>query len=230
MTASSGTARLDGARMFSRLMIWVCLTTSVTITATVIALAAFLVIFETSNVIPCKNGGVTRPWVEAKFSCSTTVNTTVTTNTKGRPPTTRTTSVTSEGAEARRLSPEDLAMPLRMTPPLLLAAALWQAAGFFRQLFRGHAFSAQTVRRLRNFSVLGVLFLILNPAMPAVVKAVFLPFHIEPAAFTWGPIFILGWKANFSDLLNIVFAATLIAMVSVLARAAKIAEDHAQIV
>ena len=87
-----------------------------------------------------------------------------------------------------------------------------------------------TVRKLRNFSVLGVLFLALHPMAPDIAKAVLPPFHIKPPTVTWGSSDSFGWHPTLGDVMKIVFAAVLVAMVSVLARAAALAEDHAQIV
>jgi len=234
MVTSSGKIGFDGARAFSRLMTWICLTLSVTTACAVLAVVALILIFDTSQIIPCSNVAIGRPPIQANFTCGVTVPTKRVTETtlaraNGRE-TSRHTTTTTTGRNPVRANPSDLALPLLMTPPLLLAAALWQAGGFFRQLFKGWALSAVTVRRLRNFSVLGMLFLVLNPMMPDLAKAIMAPFHLQPATLTWGSSDIFGWKATVSDLLNLIFAATLIAMVSVLARAAAIAEDHAQIV
>lgn len=235
MTASIGAVRLDSARVFSRLMTWICLTLSVSTTIVVASLAAFLLLYETTTVIPCQNTSVGAPPFQAKFTCraattTTRVTRTTVTQTADQPAKTETTTSTTTSSQPDRWNPADLALPILLAPPLLLAAALWQAGGFFRQLFKGCALNATTVRRLRNFSVLGVLFLVLSPMTPDIARATMAPFHLQPPTLTWGPGDIFGWKATVSDVLNLVFAATLIAMVSVLARAAALAEDHAQIV
>jgi len=233
VATSSGTARLDGAQMFSRLMAWICLALSATTACAVVGLVAVVVMLQTTDIIPCKAANLGKPPFQASFSCSVRITqqvTTTVTQATGGAAVRRTTTKTTTQSGPIGFSPGDLALPLLVAPPLLLAAALWQAAGFFRQLFKGRAFSGLTVRLLRNFSVLGVLFLILNPMMPDMVKTMLQPFHIQPATIVWNSGDIFGWKATASDLLNIVFAAVLVAMVSVLARAAAIAEDHAQIV
>jgi hypothetical protein len=119
--------------------------------------------------------------------------------------------------------------------PLLLAGALWQASRFFADLACGRVFQASTVRRLRNFSLLGVAFLLSDALLESLVNAVLGLFGHETVRFAWpfmlsSPYVHGSWTLSGGLLLEIVFAAVLIAMVSVLARAAAIAEDHAQIV
>jgi hypothetical protein len=221
-----------GLRTFGRAMSWVCL-----------GLSALLVVVAAGSVaadVTLASGGLTAcgPPVGAAAvrtcpSGSITMTSQVVYAPDGHVISRKT--LPGPPPDMTRWSPATFGGLAWIITPLLLAAALWQGSRFFADLARGRVLQASTVRRLRNFSMLGVAFLLSDALLESVVNAVLGLFSRQTVRFAWpfmirSPQAQAGWTLSGSLLLEIVFAAVLIAMVSVLARAAAIAEDHAQIV
>ena len=136
----------------------------------------------------------------------------------------------------RGWSAGNIASLFAAVPPVLLAVALRQGSRFFAGLGGGRMFHAATVRRLRNFSILGVAFLLSDTLLEPLVNAGLGLFGRESVRFQW-PFMLFDsakgrseWALSGSGVMQVVFLAVLIAMVSVLARATAIVDDHAQIV
>jgi hypothetical protein len=218
---------LDGARAFSRAMTWICSSLSVILFAGLAGVVTIIVLVTDTTTIPCDSAGVHMIWPgDTHFDChkDPSIQTVIEHRANGRT-TTRTTKPPAQLLGAK----EVLGVALPLAPAAVLALALWQAGRFFAQLSKGRAFQARTVARLRNFSALGVLLLVLDPLMPKISATIDKALNLGVTVVAFTPD-ISGWRPTLPDLLNIAFAATLIAMVSVLARAAALAEDHAQIV
>jgi hypothetical protein len=233
--AGAGWKFPDGfaARTFGRAMSWACL-----------GLAAFMVVVATAAVLAngavisgglasCERPGAT----PAGRACPLGITTTsfqVTYAADGHVIARR--PLAAPPPNMVRWSPANIGSLVWSVTPLLLAGALWQGSGFFRGLARGQVFEASAVRRLRNFSMFGVAFLLSDALLESLVNAVLSLFGRESVRFSW-PFAVLdaahghsAWSLSGGVLMEMVFAAVLVAMVSVLARAAAIAEDHAQIV
>lgn len=138
--------------------------------------------------------------------------------------------------DMKRWSPGNVGSLFGAAPPLLLALALWQGSRFFAGLGGGQVFQGSTVRRLRDFSILGVAFLLSDVLLEPLVNAVLGLTSGYSVRFQW-PFMVFSskkgisaWALSGAGVMEVVFVAVLIAMVSVLARAAALAEDHAQIV
>ncbi len=222
MTSLASFRRFDGARAFSRVMAWICSCLSVLVVAVV-----GLVVLISGATLTCSSATANANWSgKINFDCKKeplTTTSTIQHLPDGR--TVKHTTITNASLGLKGLA--GLVVPL--APALMLGLAMWQAGRFFAQLSKGLAFHARTVARLRNFSILGVLLLGINPLTSVLNAPIEKALDIGVTTLNWN-FDIQGWHPTLPELMNIVFAATLIAMVSVLARAATIAEDHAQIV
>jgi hypothetical protein len=233
--SGSSAAMGFGPRLFSRAMSWACLAVAAAMTVLAVGSMAMTMTLASGGLTACKSAG--SGGVVFKFNCqkdrTTTTIAKVVHMPNGR---TTTTVVAAPTPDMPGWTSMKLAALLGMAPPLLLAGALWPASRFFAGLAGGRTFQARTVRGLRDFAVLGVAFLLCDSFLEPLVNGVLRLFGGYGVYFSWpytryeGPAAHSTWVMSGSGLMEIVFAATLIAMVSVLARAAAISEDHAQIV
>jgi hypothetical protein len=233
--AGPSTKWSDGlaTQIFGRVMAWTCL-----------ALAILMIVAAAGGVkttIAVSSGGLTacgqgagsigaRPCVSGGMTMISQVLYAADGHVISRKP------LASTPPDLRRWSPGNIASLFAAVPPLLLALALWQGSRFFAGLGSDRIFHAATVRRLRNFSILGVAFLLSDTLLEPLVNAALGLFGRESVRFQW-PFMLFSsphghsaWALSGAGVMQIVFLGALIAMVSVLARAAKLAEDHAQIV
>jgi hypothetical protein len=124
-----------------------------------------------------------------------------------------------------------------LTPFVALVVGLAEASACFVCMARRRFLGRGTVRHLRNFAVCGLAFVFLSPHLRALAYG--LDYLVDMAANALGPknVTVYDRFADFtlatsgvSDVLTVIFALTLVVIASVMARAAAIAEDHAQIV
>jgi len=131
-------------------------------------------------------------------------------------------------------------------PVFLLAVGLIEASRCLRGLAAGRYFEATTVRRLRNFAIAGLLYVVLTPCMPVVANLlshVLIDIEIQilrvwpphgswsmnmPSSFTADAD--VGGLKDFSGLLIALYAFTLAMIAVVMARASRIITDHSEIV
>ena len=131
-------------------------------------------------------------------------------------------------------------------PVFILVMGLIEAARCLNALAAGRYFDAVTVRRLRNFAVAGLLYVILTPCMPVIANLVcYLVTWVDILIIrTWPPQH--GWtlfmpsyfEANadlfgikvYSGFLILLYAFTLTMIATVMARASAIVDDHAEII
>jgi hypothetical protein len=224
-----------GPRLFSRAMSWACLAVAVAMTLFAVGSMAMTMALASGGLTRCASAGSGA--VVFKFNCQ---NSTTTTTIKKvvHMPNGRTTEtvVSALTPDMPGWTSMKLAAVLGMAPPLLLAAALWQASRFFAGLAGGRTLQASTARRLRDFALLGVAFLLCDSFLEPLTNGLLRLFGGYTIHLSWpytryeSPAAHSTWVMSGSGLMEIVFAAVLVSMVSVLARAAAIAEDHEQIV
>jgi hypothetical protein len=221
-------SRLDGARAFSRAMSWICSGLSIAMLLFLAGACLWMIVLSSSDFPSCSDNVKASSGPAQRFHCKQSPSKIVII--QPRPDGTTVTTTTTYWEKKRFYPIVVLQAGLPLIPEALLALALWQAGRFFANLSKGRVLNAATVRRLRNFSLLGVVILVANPLIPVLGAAILKPVHREPVRYIFDVIHFGSWTPQFADYLNIIFATVLVAMVSVLARAAAIAEDHAQIV
>lgn len=222
-----------GARMFGRAMSWACLGLAALMVLVAADAVATTVALRSGGLVACE-----RPLgAKAPKPCplgATTTSFQEVYAADGRLISRK--ALAAAPPNMQRWTPAGVGSLAWSVTPLLLAAALWQGSRFFRDLARGQVFQAATVRRLRNFTLLGVAFLLSDALLQGLVNAVLGLFGPETIRFAWpftmsdGPQGHSAWTLSGGLLMELVFVAVLVAMVSVLARAAALAEDHEQIV
>ncbi|CAL4869256.1 hypothetical protein MMA231_03547 (plasmid) [Asticcacaulis sp. MM231] len=131
-------------------------------------------------------------------------------------------------------------------PVFLLAWGLIEASRCLSSLAQGRYFNAATTRHMRNFAITGLLYVLLTPCMPALATAF-------STAVTWLNVLIVrAWQPShafafsmpyyfeanaavvgiktFSGFLIWLYAFTLTVIATVMAKASKIVDDHAEII
>jgi len=121
----------------------------------------------------------------------------------------------------------------------ILTFGLANASGCFINLARGRFFDRRTVRSLRNFAMGGLMFVLVFPNRDALGTAAVqvvdrVMNQLNPSVVVHHGVghdfFAIAPFGTISDALIIVYALTLTTMAAVMAKAATVAEDHAQIV
>jgi hypothetical protein len=233
--SGSSAAMGFGPRLFSRAMSWACLGLSALMVVVAASTGLTTVVEASGGFALCEHPAGAVAAKPCPFGVTTTTTTFQVTYAADGHVIARKILATPP-PNMMRWSPATVGSLAWVLTPLLLAGALWQGSRFFRDLALGRVFQASTVRRLRNFSMLGVAFLLSDALLQPAVNAVLRLFGRESVRFSW-PFTVFdapnghnAWTLSGGLMMEIVFSAVLVAMVSVLARAAAIAEDHAQIV
>jgi hypothetical protein len=130
-----------------------------------------------------------------------------------------------------------LYIPICTVPLAALVFGLAQASACFVGLARGRYFERTTVRQLRNFALGGLIFMLVFPNVNAIGDSIvggvdMIVNALEPKGVsvhhaTGRTSFDI---AGFAAALPVIYALTLSVIAWVMAKAAAIAEDHAQIV
>jgi hypothetical protein len=230
--ATAGASQV-GMSLFNRAMSWTCLAVAALMLVVAGSVMWTTVATASGGAVSCGHRGEAVGAQPCQSGGMTTISQVVYAP-DGRVLSRRTLAATP--ADMSRWSPGNVGALFGAAPPVLLALALWQAGRFFAGLGGGRVFQPPTVRRLRNFLVLGIAFLLSDSLLEPLVNGVLGLFGGYSVRFHWpfamysSPKGASAWALSGAGVMEVVFLAALIAMVSVLARAAAIAEDHAQIV
>src|SRR5689334_17026457 len=201
-----------GSRVFSRTMSWVCRALAAAMIVVAVGMMAPAIIVGSSGLMSCDKAAAAPRIPGVAVSCHTTTTYSTITKTVRTPDghVSRTV-LTGPPPPAPHGSPAGLAMFLGSAPPLLLALALWRASRFFATVADGGAFQAVAVRRLRDFCILGVGFLLCDALLEPLINAVLGLFggysiHVSWPYSSFGLPGAPTWELSGSALMDVVFA------------------------
>jgi hypothetical protein len=137
---------------------------------------------------------------------------------------------------APEIATMSLALFVAALPSLALAYGLFEACRCFGAMAQGRFLARATVSRLTRFAIGGLFFVVLFPHAGAMATAVNDGLGTALDLLTHAPQPITRSSdfsfrvAGMSEWLNAIYALTLTVVALIMARASRIAEDHAQIV